>query len=71
MWDLSAAFDTFDPMIPYKKLELYGFDLNAVKWFNSYLTNRSQRVKIGDKISSNRKLMSGVPQCGVLSPLVF
>ena len=71
LWDLSAAFDTLDPMILCKKLEIYGFDQNAVKWFNSYLTNRSQRVKIGNKTSSSRKLMSGVPQGGVLSPLVF
>ena len=33
--------------------------------------DRSQRVKIGDSISDRKELKSGVPQGGILSPLVF
>ena len=37
----------------------------------SYLTGRSQRIKIGDKLSSKMDLKSGVPQGGNFSPLAF
>ena len=50
---------------------MYGFTDQTIKWFNSFLTGRSQRVKIGDSISTNVQLTSGVPQGGILSPLVF
>ena len=71
MWDLSAAFDTIDPVLLCKKLKLYGFDENSLAWFLSYLTNRQQKVKINDKKSNLNMLKSGVPQGGVLSTLVF
>ena len=35
------------------------------------MTGRTQRVKIGDSISEIKELKSGVPQGGILSPLVF
>ena len=44
---------------------------NSVKWFRSFLTNRSQRVRIDDVISNLERLMSGVPQGGILSPLLY
>ena len=50
---------------------IFGFEDKTIAWFNSYLTGRSQRVKIGDKKSSSQNLLSGVPQGGILSPLVF
>ena len=71
LWDLSAAFDTLDVEILCKKLMLYGLDDNSVNWFRSFLTNRSQKVKIGSHISNSVKLSLGVPQGGILSPLVF
>ena len=50
---------------------IFGFEDKTIAWFNSYLTGRSQRVKIGDKKSSSQNLLSGVPQGSMLSPLVF
>ena len=35
------------------------------------MTGRSQKVKIGNMISTKKNLTSGVPQGGVLSPLIF
>ena len=35
------------------------------------LTGRSQRVKIGQKLSKSAALVSGVPQGGILSPLLY
>ena len=71
LWDLSAAFDCLDSDTLCKKLKFYGFADQTVRWFNSFLTDRTQRVKIGDSISSKLNLTSGVPQGGILSPLVF
>ena len=71
LWDLSAAFDTVNADLLCQKLKLYGFDANSVAWFKSYLTERKQRIKIGNVKSDLIDLESGVPQGGVLSTLVF
>ena len=71
LWDLSAAFDCLDNEILCGKLKLYGFDDLAVTWFKSFLTNRTQIVKIGNCLSSPVNLTSGVPQGGILSPLLY
>ena len=71
LWDLSAAFDTLDVDIFCKKIKLYGFQPMTVKWFASFLSGRSQCVKIGTSVSSTKYLNSGVPQGGVISPLIF
>ena len=71
LWDLSAAYDTLSPDILCEKLKIYGFDENSCKWFYSFLTGRTQRVKIGQIMSKQLKLVSGVPQGGILSPIIF
>ena len=71
IWDLSAAFDTLDPELLCEKLGIYGLDLRSRSWFRSFLTGRTQRVKIGAKLSNPLGLTSGVPQGGILSPIVF
>ena len=45
--NLSAAFDTLDAEILIQKMEVYGFSKLTRNWFKSFLTNRSQKVKIG------------------------
>ena len=71
LWDLSAAFDTLNADIFVAKLKIYGFDEKSCAWFNSFLTGRSQQVKIGRTLSSKKALSSGVPQGGILSPIIF
>ena len=70
-WDLSAAYDTICPILFCKKAQLYGFDSKSCSWFLSFLTGRSQRVKVGQAISDQLKTEYGVPQGGILSPLIF
>ena len=41
----------------------YSITLN-INWFKSYLTGRSQCIKIGSALSSSVKLSSGVPWGG-------
>ena len=70
--DLSAAFDTIDHEILLNRLSVYvGIDNTALQWFRSYLTDRSQSVKIEDKTSAPRGLLFGVPQGSVLGPILF
>ena len=40
-------------------------------WFDSFLNGRTQQVKIGRTLSSKSLLCSGVPQGGILSPIIF
>ena len=71
LWDLSAAFDTLDCDGLCRKLALFGVQQRSVNWVKSFLTNRTQRVKIGKELSEPRAVNTGVPQGGVLSPLIF
>ena len=42
-----------------------------MKWFHSYLFNRTQSVGIGTSISSPLPITHGVPQGAILPPLLF
>ena len=42
-----------------------------MKWFASFLIGRVQRVRVGEAISPPLQLSSGVPQGGILSPILF
>ena len=70
--DLSAAFDTIDHTILLRRLgNWFGVNGKALDWFKSYLTGRSQRIKLGSCLSSRSDLSFGVPQGSVLGPLLF
>ena len=72
MLDLSAAFDTIDHGILLSRLNsLYGISGDALDWFKSYLSNRVQRVIIGDIVSECKNLNFGVPQGTVLGPKIY
>ena len=69
--DLQKAFDTVDHNILLKKLHHYGIRGTANKWFDSYLSNRSQFVTINGTNSDPKPMKFGVPQGSVLGPLLF
>jgi len=43
----------------------------CLKWFESYLTGRSQSVRVGQATSRPHELVYGVPQGSVLGPILF
>ena len=70
--DLSAAFDTVDHSILLSRLrDCFGVNGAAVAWFESYLTSRTQFVRVNDCRSTQRSLERGVPQGSVLGPLLL
>ena len=69
--DLKKAFDCVNHNILLTKIECYGINGGAYRWFESYLTNRMQTCKIGQNISQQRKIHCGVPQGSILGPLLF
>ena len=61
-FDLKKAFDVVDHEILLQKMALYGVRGTALRWFESYLSNRSQCIVDGLKVSSRHSVKSGVPQ---------
>ena len=70
--DMSAAFDTVNHKILLSRLsDSFGIKGMALKWFNSYLTNRKQFVAINNAVSSVWDQNVGVPQGSVLGPILY
>ena len=70
--NLTADFDTIDDQ---KLLDLlnYSFGIrgDALRWFKSYIQDRTQTVQIGSSTSEPVTLQYGVPQGSVLGPILF
>ena len=70
-FDLRKAFDRVWHKGLLVKLEAAGVQGPALSWFASYLSNRQQRTRVTNVVSSPSGLSSGVPQGAILSPLLF
>jgi hypothetical protein len=69
--DFCKAFDT----VPHKrllhKLQAYGISGQLLAWIQDWLTDRVQRVVLGEHTAAWKSVLSGVPQGSVLGPLLF
>ena len=67
-----STVDTIDHSILFHRLyECYGINGLALSWFKSYLSDRTQSVKVGSVLSHPMDLKFGVPQGSALLPLLF
>ena len=69
--DLQKAFDTLDHGVLLERMKYLVFRASAMKWFESYLSNRKFLVCIDNLISVTGTLKYGVPQGSILGPLLF
>lgn len=60
--DLTKAFDCLPHELLLAKLKSYGLSNDSLLLLRSYLTERSQRVKIGDTFSDWTRINKGVPR---------
>lgn len=69
--DFSKAFDKVNHHLLLNKLRLKGVSGVLLQWIESYLSARTQSVRIGSTLSRNIQSCSGVPQGSHLGPLFF
>ncbi|CAB4011738.1 Hypothetical predicted protein, partial [Paramuricea clavata] len=71
MLDLSKAFDSIDHRRLLDKLRKFNIPDLTLAWFQSYLTDRTQCVRIQNSLSDSLPIKHGVPQGSILGPLLF
>ena len=69
--DYSKAFDHVDHTTVIMKMATYNIDPALLRWMCSFLTDRQQRVKIGNVYSDWVTLTGGMPQGTWFGPYVF
>ena len=69
--DFEKAFDKVPHRRLLYKLKNYGIKGKVLKWFEAFLSNRKQRVVLGEFMSQWSEIKSGVPQGSVIGPILF
>ena len=69
--DFKKAFDTVNHDLLIKKLGKFNMKNRAIGWITTYLTNRTQQTQVGEYISEERVVKTGVPQGSILGPIFF
>ena len=67
----SKAFDCVPHDLIIATLHAYGFDIKALKYILSYLTDGEQSTRINGIYSIFQIIISGVPQGSILGPIIF
>ena len=69
--DFKKAFDSVPINRLIEKIQSYGINGNILSWIKSFLTNRTQKVKINSAVTKPSNVTSGVVQGSVLGPTLF
>ena len=71
--DLKKAFDTIDHEIILRKLSYFVADQTTITWFQSYVSDRTQRCNANGNLSAASTVTYGVLQAmaSILGPLPF
>ena len=68
--DVQGAFDNVDPEKALQAMSRRGFPIEMVNWYTSYLTTRLTTFRYKG-LHLTRRTTRGVPQGGILSPLMW
>ena len=68
---VSKAFDSIRHGLMLRKLQKAGVSESACAWFESYLWQRQQVVKLQNTVSNPLPLTLGVPQGSIMGPVLF
>ena len=69
--DFRKAFDTVPHLRLLEKLKAYGIVGKVHMWIKSFLSGRTQRVRINEAMSTRTDVLSGIPQGSILGPILF
>ena len=69
--DISKCFDAISHELLLLKLQYFGVHGTELRWFESYLSGRKQAVSLNGKLSKPGQVSIGIPQGGVLGPVLF
>ena len=69
--DFSKGFDLIDHNVLCDELRSLDIHEVLINWIASFLTNRSQKVKVGSYVSCEVTPRGGIPQGTKLAPLLF
>ena len=69
--DFAKAFDKVPHKRLVRKLDAHGITGKILKWIDSWLSDRRQKVSVEGELSEWADVKGGVPQGSVLSPLLF
>ena len=69
--DMAGAFDAVNHTAVLFKMTKLGLSGRLIGWLRSYLVDRTFKILYRGEKSSSRKILCGVPQGGILSPLLF
>ena len=69
--NVSKVYDRLKYGLLLPKLQADGFSKESIRLFLSYLTNHTQRMKIGSTFSDWRNIAKCIPQGSILGPLLF